>query len=390
MAAMPRHGALAALLALSSACAAPRPLEPTDLRHGLLIARARVRGALVPFTSDVPDRASVEQLDAYGEPVPGKEAASSAAGEGGIYFLDLPAGRYALTGLSFPARGVRYEVALSSATMRKEAVDLGAGGVAFFGTLALDGRFPDFDVAVERALDVAGRWLAPFLPWAPLPRDADLRAVDRSIAEEKLALLAARRSLAGTLWAGRIEERLRAIGAAEPAARRGVLFDREIPLREEPFFSWRDTLRWGEPVRAPNGLAWRRPGGDARVVVFFTSATAPGFVGYDEAVRELRAAAGALSDPAAVYEVRVGTRAALAARVTDYRYPAGTLAGSEVRVTVTETALVDDPHGMFTARLRAPRAEFEQQLPAYRAFLLQLSLGPPQKAAAKPEPALPF
>jgi hypothetical protein len=123
--------------------------------------------------------------------------------------------------------------------------------------------------------------------------------------------------------------------------------------------------------------------------VFFTSATAKGFSGYDEAVRQMRAAAGGMTDSAALYEVLVGTRTGRASRQTSYGYPKETLVGSEVAVTVTETALIADPAGMFTARLRAPRDEFEKVLPAYREFLLQLVLGPPAPAAPSSERELP-
>jgi hypothetical protein len=379
--------AAAALLLLSGCAGIPR--EPTALSHGLLIARARVRGAVIPFTSDTADSASVEQVDADGLPVPGKVAVSGYSRAGGVYFLDLPRGRYALSSISFRARGVRYEVVLSSAVMRRDAVDLGPGTAAFLGDLTLEGRFPDFDVAVERAIDIVPRLITPFLRWPPIERDADLRAHDRGPAAELEALRAARADLAGSQWQGVVEGRLRAIGAPEPAAKTGVLRSRVLPLKQETFFSWRDTLKWGPPVRAAEGLAWRRPGGEARAAVFFTSATAKGFAGYAEAVRQMRAAAGGLVDPAALYEVRVGTRTGQAVRLTSFRYPPETLVGSEVVVTVTETALVDDEAGMFTARLRAPREEFEKVLPSYREFLRQLVLGPPAPAAPPSEPVLP-
>ncbi len=131
------------------------------MNQGLLIVRARVRGAVIPFTSDTADSAAVEQIDADGEPVPGKIAVSGYARAGGVYFLDLPRGRYALKSISFAARGARYEVELSSAAMRRDAVELRPGSAAFLGELTLDGRFPDFDVAVERAFDVVGHWLTP-------------------------------------------------------------------------------------------------------------------------------------------------------------------------------------------------------------------------------------
>lgn len=383
-----RHFAAAALLLLSG-CATTRPPEPTSVRHGVLTARARVRGAVLPFLGDVPDSAIVEQIDADGYPVPGKVAVSGLSRSGRLYFLDLPPGRYSLTALSFPARGARYEVVLSSAVMRKSAVELRPGAIAFLGALSLDARFPDFDVAVERALTVVAHWATPFLSRPVIPRDADLRAHDLSPAAETEVLYGARRDLDGSQWELAVENRLREMGSPEPAAVAGRLRSREIPLREERFFSWRDTLEWGEPKRAPNGLLWAEPGGAARVAVFFTSADAPGFAGYDEAVRQMRGAADDLEDPAAVYAVRVATRTGLGARMTSRRYKAGTLVGSEESVTVTETVLVAYPTGMFTARLTAPRDEFPRRLPGFREFLLQLVLGPPVKAPPKEELTLP-
>jgi hypothetical protein len=379
----------AAALLLFTGCATLPPKEPTAMTQGLLVVRARVRGALIPFTSDTADSAEVEQVDEDGNEVPGKVAVSGYARAGGVYFLDLPRGRYALKSISFHARGSRYEVALSSAVLRRDAVELAPGSAAFLGEMTLDGRFPDFDVAVERAFDVVGHLLTPFLRWPPIDRDADLRALDLTPAAERLALLAARTDLAGTQWQSVVSGRLREIGAAEPAATAGGLRNRELPLKQETFFAWRDTLKWGAPARAPEGLAWRRPGGEARVAVFFTSSTAKGFAGYDEAVRQMRAAAGGLEDSAALYEIRAGKRTGLALRQTSYRYPEETLVGSEVAVTVTETGLVADPAGMFTARLRAPRDEFEKVLPAYREFLLQLVLGPPAPVAPVSDPVLP-
>ncbi|HEX4047947.1 MAG TPA: hypothetical protein VH309_08945 [Elusimicrobiota bacterium] len=383
------RGLAAAALLLLTGCASVRPAEPTSLSHGLLIARARVRGAVIPFFSDKADAAEIEQIDQYGNALPGKVARSGYSNAGGIYFLDLPRGRYALKSISFAARGARYEVVLSSAVLRPEAVELRPGEAAFLGELTVDGRFPDFDVAVDRALGVAQRWAFFFLRWPPIDRDADFRALDRGPAAERRALLAARSDLAQSQWRDVVAARLREVGAAEPAARAGGLRNRILPLKQETFFGWRDTLKWGEPARVPEGLAWRRPGGEARVAVFFTSGTVEGFEGYQEAVRQMRAAAGGLDDPDAVYEVRVGTRTGEAARVTTYHYPRATLVGSVATPLTTETTLVDDPAGMFTARLRAPRDEFEKVLPAYREFLLQLVLGPPAPPPVASEPVLP-
>ncbi|MDE2142784.1 MAG: hypothetical protein KGJ84_10265 [Elusimicrobia bacterium] len=381
---------VAAILLLSAGCATLGPPEPTSVSHGLLVMQGKVRGAVIPFTSDLPDRALIEQLDDNGEPIPGRVLTSNLAREGRVYFLDLPAGRYALTELSFRARGSRYEVILSSAVMRKAVVELRPGKAAFLGSLLLDGRYPDFDVAVERALAVVVHWATFFLPRPVIPRDADLRAHDQGPMAEQTVLFDARKDLDGMQWLLPVENRLRELGAPEPAAMSGTLRPRRIPLQDERYFSWRDTLKWGPPQRAEPGLAWRRPGGEARIAVFFTSSTAPGFEGFDAAVRQMRADADHLDDPAAVYEVRVGTRTGLGARLTTHRYTPGTLVGSEERVTVTETVLVRDPMGMFTARLRAPHDEFAKVLPAFREFLLQLSLGPRVKAPPKEDPILPL
>jgi hypothetical protein len=379
----------AAALLLLTGCAELRPAEPTAMSQGVLIVRARVRGAIIPFLSDRADSAAVEQIDADGNPVPGKVAISGYSRDGDVYFLDMPRGRYSLTSISFAARGARYEVTLSSAVLRRDAVDLRPGSAAFLGDLTLDGNFPDFDVAFDRALTVVGHWLTPFLSRPVIDRDADLKRIDRTPSAESAALRAARADLAGSQWRNVIADRLREIGAPEPAAKAGGLRNRELPLKRETYFAWRDTLKWGEPARAREGLAWRRPGGEARVAVFFTSDTVKGFAGYDEAVRQMRAAAGGLVDSAALYEVRVGTRTGEAARLTSFRYPEETLVGSAVVVTVTETALVAAPAGMFTARLRAPRGEFEKVLPAYREFLLQLVLGPPAPVESSVDSGLP-
>ena len=84
-------------------------------------------------------------------------------------------------------------------------------------------------------------------------------------------------------------------------------------------------------------------------------------------------------------------RAGRGARATRYQYPEGVLVGSETKVVVTVTILVPDGYGIYTARLRAPRGEFETVVPAFREFLLQLRLGPPPpKAAPKQEAVMPF
>ena len=385
---MVRVMAATGLLFLSG-CAGLPPREPTTLGNGMLVVYARVRGALLGFTSDLAEFATLEQLGPDGEPVPGQEAASGISGEGQAYFLDLPPGRYALTSVSFRARGARYRVAVPPEIGRRQAVVLRPAAAAFMGEFRFDGRFPDFGVAVERALSVVGHWLTPWMRRPVIPRDADSRGVDRSLAAEARVLRAARATLRATQWRQAIEARMRELGAPEPAKIRGAIRPKEIPLRPEAFLSWRDTLEWGAPKRAGGGLVWSKPGGTALIAIFFTSATARGFSGFQAAVREMRAAASTMnvSDQGELYEVRVATRVGAAARVTSYHYPVETLVGSETEITVTETVLAEDSAGMYTARLRAAEGEFEKVLPAFREFLLQLVLGPSKPTPAQSDPA---
>jgi len=378
----------AAALLLLSGCAGLPPREPTAVRHGMLVVRARVRGAVLGFTSDMADSATLEQLGPQGEPIPGKEAVAGAFDDVQAYFLDLPPGRYALTSVSFRARGVRYRVEVPPARGRKEAVDLRPGSVAFMGDFIFDGRFPDFDVAVERALSVIGHWLTPWMRRPVIPRDADSRVIDKGLAAEARALRVARQTLLPTQWRRAIDARLRELGAPEPAKTKGTLRPKEILLHPELTLSWRDTLEWGPPAYSAGGMTWSQPDGTARIAVFFTSATARGFAGFDAAVREMRAAASTsnVSDKGELYEVRVATRVGSAVRVTSYHYPKETLVGSEVRIAVTETVLVPDPSGMYTARLRASPEDFDKVLPSFREFLLQIVLGAPKPVEPKSEP----
>lgn len=370
----------------------PPPPQPTSLDLGLLVVRAQAHGAIFRSFIKGADSASLVALDAAGQPVPGLRAQSGYEMNGYVVFFSMPPGRYAMRTASFKARGARYQLLAPEATESKRAVVLRPGTAAFLGEHGFDSRWPEFDVGFVRGVRIVAHWLTPFLKRPLLPRDADMRMFEAGPVQETKALLAVRSSLAGTQWNAHVTARLRELSAAEPAKVEGTLRTRVLPLREEPFVAWRDTLKWGEPRRTPVGIAWRRPGGEAQIAVFFTTASAPGFAGWSAAVSELRRSASAsVEDRGTVYEVQVATRTGLAARTTKYQYPEGLLVGSETAVITTETTVVPDGYGLYTTRLRAPREEFDAALPAYREFLLQLVLGPPKpKAVAKPEAVLPF
>jgi hypothetical protein len=369
-------------------CATTAP-RPTSAEHGFLAARVVVRGALFRWTSDVADAGVVVKLAPDGRPQDGPGAASGYSKDGYFYFLDLPPGRYVLVSASFPARGTRYRVTLPDFDLPKRAVELKAGKAAFLGEYQLDGRFPEFVEAVDRAASVVGRLLTFFLKHPPLPRDTDYRNLDRTPAAEGKAMLSARVSLAGTGWGPLASLRVRELGTPEPVMTDGGLRPKPLPLKQEPLFAWRDVLEWGEPVRTPNGLEWRSPKGGARAAVWHTTTTAKGFLGWEAAVRELRAGS-AVDGPARLEEVKVATRTALAGRTTRWVYPEATLTGSEQRVMVTETVLIPDGYGVYTARLRAEKGEFEELLPVFRRFLTQLVLGPPPPSAPPKQDAVIF
>ncbi|MDX6770400.1 MAG: hypothetical protein SF051_12770 [Elusimicrobiota bacterium] len=381
--------ALAVAGALAGSGCASAPPRPTSADHGALVARVLVRGAVLRFMKDEATFGVVAKLGPDGRPQEGPGAASGYARDGYFYFFDLPPGRYALLSAGFRARGTRYRVELPEAEWSKRAAELKAGQVAFLGDYELDGRFPEFPEAVDRAAAVIGRLLTFFLRHPPLPRDADGRNFDSGPAAEGRALLSARVSLAGTQWAPQVAARLKALGTPEPVALGGGMRPKPLELRQEEQFAWRDVLEWGEPLRSPNGLEWRRPKASARAAVWFTTASAKGFLGWDEAVRQLRAAA-TVGGPARLEEVRVSTRSGLAGRSSRWVYPESSLIGSEQRVVVTETVLVPDGYGLYTARLRAERDEFDAVLPAFRRLLEQLVLGPPPPVAPPKQDAVIF
>ena len=379
------------VLALAGCVTSRPPAQASSLDLGMLVARVEAHGALFQSMIKRADTASLVMLDEKGAPVPGQSARSGLGVGGCIIFFDLPPGRYVLRSALFRARGVRYRLDTAPDGELKRSVLLRAGSVAYLGAHGFDTRWPEFGTAVLNAGRMVLGWLTPWMKRPVLLRDATLRGFEAGPEAETRDLLAVRDALSGTQWRRIVDKRLRELSAPEPVKVDGARA-RPLPLREEPILSWRDTLKWGEPRRAPEGLAWRRPGGEGQIAVFFTTASAKGFAGWNAAVSELRrSAATSVEDNSSVYEVRVATRIGLAARTTKYVYPDGVLMGSETTVQVTETILVPDGWGLYTARLRAPRAEFDAALPAYREFLLQIVLGPPKsKAPPKQEAVLPF
>lgn len=384
----------AAALSLAG-CAAlwpPPPPPQAGLDQGMLIARVEVHGAVFHKSKKTADLAQLEALDNSGAPVPGLRAQSGLAVNGYAVFFGLPAGRYVLRSASFPARGARDHYKIPKDDDAKRAVVLRPGAAAYMGQYRFDSDGPGFWVRVGRAGRIVFHWFTPFLRRPAIERVTNQGVHESTPQLETAALLAVRGAFKGTPWSRPIAARLKELSAPEPVTLAGIVRRRELPLRPEPFLSWRDTLDWGVPRRAAGGIAWKRPGGEAQVVVFFTTRTAPGFLGWEASVAELRReSTTSVEDRGGLFSVRVATRTGLGARVTKYRYPDGVLVGSETAVIVTETILVPDGAGQYTARLRAPRDEFKAALPAFREFLIQLVLGPPPpKAAPKQEAVMPF
>lgn len=382
----------AGLLLLGGCVTIPGPpMHPASLEQGMLIARVETHGALFRGSFDTADWASLVQLDELGAQVPGKRAATGMEINGYVIFFDLPPGRYVLRTATFPKRGARYRVVAPPDKEFARSVELKPGSAAFLGDLSFESKMPEFGTMLLRAGRIVGHWFTPFLSRPVIERETELRSFEQGRESETKALLAVREALGTGQWRKFVEKRLRELSAAEPPKTEG-LRSKEIPLREEPFFSWRDTLKWGEPLRAPEGLAWLKPGTETRVVIFFTTASAKGFAGWEAAVAELRrSGAASVEDEGQVFEVRVATRTGLASRATKYSYPEGTLVGSATKVMVTETVLIPDGWGMYTARLRATKDEFDAAVPLFHEFLKQVRLGPPPpKPPPKQEATLPF
>ncbi|MCR4294755.1 MAG: hypothetical protein NUW21_04425, partial [Elusimicrobia bacterium] len=314
-----RRLALALASAALAACAPLPPRQPASLDHGLLIARVGTSGALFLSSYKWADAGSIVALDEKGVPLPGQRGLSGPSFNGYVVFYNVPPGRYTLRSASFKARGARYQVQPPRVDEAKRSVELKPGAAAYLGTYRFDSRWPQFGDGVWRTARVVAHWLTPFLKRPLLTRNTGLPIYETGPELEARGLYAVREGLAGTQWNRLVAARVRELGVAEPAKTSGVVLSRPLSLREEPFLSWRDTLKWGEPRRVPSGIAWRRPGGEAQIAIFHTTVTAPGFEGWEAAVSELRAeAATSVEDRGGVYEVVVGTRAGVAARTTKY------------------------------------------------------------------------
>ena len=120
-----------------AACATLPPPQPSALDLGLLIARVEIHGALSRSLTYRADSAQIVALAAAGVPVPGQRAQSGLAVNGYVLFFGMPAGRYVLRAASFPARGVRYRLAVPEDGQAKRAVVLRPGAAAYllFGSL---------------------------------------------------------------------------------------------------------------------------------------------------------------------------------------------------------------------------------------------------------------
>lgn len=368
----------AAVVLLAQGCAtAPRPAESTSVDHGLLILSGQVRAAVFRFIRDPIDGGVVVQLDENKEPIPGRVITSKRGDDGVVFFSDLPAGTYTLSGISFISRGVRTAITLPEDQARARAVELHAGETGFLGEIELRSSVPSFFDGVVRIGGMIYRLLTPLGYHAPLPRDAAVWTWDQEPEAETNALERARPLAAGTSWSEPIRKRIEQLGVFKPATHRTAIGLKVLPPHREDLLIWRDTLEWGDPKHFPDGLLWSKSGSSARIAVFFTSSTATGFRGYDAALAELREKSKSQMDGADVYEVLVGTRAAKAARLMDFRYPEKTLLGSERVVVVTETVIIPADSGMYTVRFRADAADFRKAQREFRTFLSQLQLLPP-------------
>jgi hypothetical protein len=360
------------LIFFAGGCATIRPIPPSDLAHCAIVAPLGVEHVLLPLRHDA-DAAFLVPVDGAGKLEMDRPIAHSYEKDGQVYFLDLPAGRYALAALSYRDRGLRFTARLTREESLSTVMQVRPGEAGFLGELALKrvwqgwGRF--FGNGA-RALS----WLVHPSRRPVAPIASFVKIHDRSLKAQARALSAARRDLAGTEWAAAVERKLKQINLAPERPMEGMIWDRRaLPLHETARFSYVDTLEWGEPTPVKEGLEWRHPKEKARIRLRLVTGREAALRPLAAFLRELKEQ-GSPEDTHILREVVLSSRPASAVRYTTYHYPEPYLVGSVVRVSITETLVVEDPQGYFVLQFRCAREDFDRLYPDFARFSGYLSL----------------
>lgn len=368
-------GAALGAALLAAGCAAPvpvRPLQPTSAEHGMILLGVTIKDR---GPNPIPHRiqsAFFARLGPAGEldldhPIP-----SNFTGQGYVYLLDAPPGRYGPLEVSFYRRRARYTARLEPSVTQAWAVEVRPGQISFMGNNFARSEFLGIWVTLLNIGKNIASYLPPFRR-ARIQIYASATSVLRSPAAEGTALRQALKDLSATAWVDPLSQRLAAIGDPPEPLTAGVIRKKKVaPLRADRFI-YQDLLDWGPARSIPGGLEWRHPKGVARVGVAFIDSEAAGFRPVERFLEEVRQA-GSAEDPHVLAEVRFSTRPAYSARYTVYRYPEASLVGSETRVERVETWVVPEGASYYVMQLRAEREHFDRLYPDFRRFLRYLVL----------------
>lgn len=372
---------LAAALALGAAACAPpvpKPVEPSGDTQGAVIFGLTVRGR--EFPSIVPHRietAYFAQVGPDGQLDRDNLLLSNYRAGDYVVLLNVPPGRYSPVAGSYFHKNVRYMVKLEPALSDSWTTEVRPGAIAFVGDALLRTEWEGALMALLNMLKNAGAFVDPL--WHPtIQVEGVSPRLDKKLEDEAAALHAARRRLAATLWAGVIDKRLGELGNPPEPIRHGTIFRTTVKPTPAGRFAYIDTLGWGNALKVPGGLEWREPKKRAIVQVLFLQPGMEGYKAPDQYLEALRQA-GSPEDSHTLFEVGLASRTAQAALYTIYQYPRASLTGSEVRVYVTETMLVQDDDGIYIIRLRALRDSFEKLHSLFRRFAGYVVFLPPDK-----------
>lgn len=367
-----RYAALM-LLPVVAGCAGAPVTQPASLDQGMLISRIAIKGRELPnFRRHPADTVYWARVNAHGDLDLDHPVETTHKSEGDTYAFGVQPGRYAPFAAAYDGLRIRFLAKLDPELRKQLAVDVPRGGVGFTGETLVRTEWEGVLVALEHV----GMRLASLVP--PFKRrvvdvPTQLPKVDKTPELELAALKRARRAAAGTLWIERLDERIAALGNPPERLYTGLIRKKPVAPTRADRFSYIDTLEWGQARAIDGGLEWREPKSRARVAVAFVSYSSRTLERQLEALR----LAGSAEDDHVLYDVRVGSLPAHAARFTTYSYGTQKLVGAETKVHVTEALVVPDRDGYYLIVYRARKEDFDAFRPLFSRFVSYLKfLGP--------------
>ena len=373
---------LAALVLAAASCAppVPKPVQPSGDTQGAVIFGLRVQGR--EFPSILPHRMETvyfAQQGSDGRFDRDRLLTSNYRAGGYAVLLDVPPGVYGPIAGAYFHKNARYLVKLDPALTDSWAVEVRPGAIAFAGDALLRTEWGGLLVTLFNFGKNVWAYIGFY--WHPtIDVDAGSPRLAKDTGTEAAALHAARRRLRRTQWTDAIDKRLAELGNPPEPIQRGLVFKTTVKPTPAGRFAYIDTLGWGDPIKVPGGLEWRKSRKRALVQALFLQPEMPGYKPAEQLLEDMREA-GSPEDSHSLFDVALASRTARGALYTTYQYPPASLTGSEVKVYVTEVLLVQDEDGLYILRLRALRESFAKMHSAFRRFAGQVIFLPREKAA---------